>query len=61
MPIRCPARDPTEVFDWPEYVSDGAVFWPDILDIRADNPVWPLSRAAGDAARLVRKRAGARR
>ena len=37
-----PVRDPTEVFAWPQYQETGAVFWPDILDLRADNPIWAI-------------------
>ncbi len=35
-----PVRDPAEVFDWPEYSDRGAVFWPDIVELRENNPVW---------------------
>jgi len=35
-----PIVDPVSIFDWPEYERDGAVFWPDVVDIRAENPVW---------------------
>jgi hypothetical protein len=37
-----PVVDPAAVFDWPQYREAGAVFWPDIVDLRADNPVWDL-------------------
>ncbi len=37
-----PVRDPTEVFAWQQYQETGAVFWPDIIDLRADNPVWTI-------------------
>ena len=37
-----PLTDPAALFDWPEYASTGAVFWPDIMDLRAENPVWAL-------------------
>ncbi|WP_168201741.1 alpha-mannosyltransferase [Phreatobacter aquaticus] len=37
-----PVRDPAPLFDWPAYRETGAVFWPDIVDLRADNPVWAL-------------------
>ena len=37
-----PTRDPACVFDWPEYRATGAVFWPDIIDLSATNPVWSL-------------------
>ena len=35
-----PVRDPAECFDWQPYLDTGAVFWPDIVDIAVDNPVW---------------------
>lgn len=35
-----PVRDPAEVFDWPEYRETGAVFWPDMVELRETNPVW---------------------
>jgi hypothetical protein len=37
-----PAADPSAVFDWPQFRETGAVFWPDIVDLSADNPVWAL-------------------
>lgn len=37
-----PVSDPAACFDWPEYAEAGAVFWPDIVDLRSDNSVWPL-------------------
>lgn len=37
-----PVSDPAACFDWPEYAEAGAVFWPDIVDLRSDNGVWPL-------------------
>ncbi len=37
-----PVRDPEEIFNWPEYREFGAVFWPDVVDISNDNPVWKL-------------------
>ncbi|KQW78964.1 hypothetical protein ASC89_11685 [Devosia sp. Root413D1] len=37
-----PISDPAACFDWPEYVEAGAVFWPDIIDLRSDNAVWAL-------------------
>lgn len=39
-----PARDPTEVFAWPQYKEAGAVFWPDIIDLRDDNPIWTICK-----------------
>jgi len=35
-----PTIDPAALFDWPEYASTGAVFWPDVIRLRADNPIW---------------------
>jgi len=35
-----PIADPAPLFDWPEFRETGAVFWPDIFDLRADNPIW---------------------
>src|SRR5688572_10769411 len=35
-----PVADPARVFEWPEYRETGAVFWPDIVAVRADNPIW---------------------
>jgi hypothetical protein len=35
-----PIVDPCVAFDWPRYREVGAVFWPDILDLRAENPIW---------------------
>lgn len=37
-----PIADPEQVFDWPQYREAGAVFWPDVVDLRRDNPIWPL-------------------
>jgi hypothetical protein len=37
-----PVRDPAEVFEWPQYLEAGAVFWPDIVDLVPENPVWSL-------------------
>lgn len=37
-----PVRDPALVFEWPEYREHGAVFWPDVVDLRSNNPVWQM-------------------
>jgi hypothetical protein len=37
-----PVVNPAAVFDWPQFRETGAVFWPDIIDLSADNPVWDL-------------------
>lgn len=39
---QAPVRNPELVFTWPAYLETGAVFWPDIVDIRPDNPIWSL-------------------
>lgn len=35
-----PVVDPSFLFDSPEFVSTGAIFWPDVLDVSKDNPIW---------------------
>jgi hypothetical protein len=37
-----PAVDPAVAFNWPEYQKSGAVFWPDVVELREDNPIWDL-------------------
>ena len=37
-----PLRDPAELFDWPQFREAGAVFWPDVVDLREDCPIWEL-------------------
>ena len=37
-----PTKDPSFLFDSPQYRETGAVFWPDIVDLSADNPIWEL-------------------
>lgn len=37
-----PVSDPAACFEWPEYQATGAVFWPDIVDLRKENAVWSL-------------------
>lgn len=34
--------DPARLFDLPQYAATGTVFWPDIVNLRADNPVWDV-------------------
>ena len=38
-----PVRDPAAAFDFPEYRESGAVFWPDIHDLSAHNPIWAMT------------------
>lgn len=35
-----PVVDPSVIFAWPEYADTGAVFWPDIIELSATNPIW---------------------
>jgi hypothetical protein len=35
-----PLLDPVVLFDWPRFRETGAVFWPDIVELSEDNPVW---------------------
>ncbi|MCX7304201.1 MAG: hypothetical protein NTV73_07665 [Hyphomicrobiales bacterium] len=35
-----PTVDPAFLFDRPEFADTGAVFWPDMLDLSQDNPIW---------------------
>ncbi len=46
-----PLRDPALLFEWPEYKTTGALFWPDVVDIAADNPIWQMLGLPGDQVR----------
>jgi hypothetical protein len=35
-----PLVSPEQVFEWPEYHEHGALFWPDLVEISPENPVW---------------------
>ena len=35
-----PLTDPRAFFDWDFYRSGGLVMWPDIVDLKASNPIW---------------------
>lgn len=37
-----PVTDPAVVFDWPEMQNTGALFWPDLVELSDENPVWHL-------------------
>ena len=41
-----PVIDPVTLFDWPEYAATGALFWPDVVRLKADNPIWNLCGVA---------------
>jgi hypothetical protein len=44
-----PLVDPAAVFDWSLYRDSGLLLWPDLIDIKAENPVWAkLGLEAGD-------------
>jgi hypothetical protein len=43
-----PVRDPALVFEMPEYLQTGAVFWPDIIDLSPANPIWALTGLAAE-------------
>jgi hypothetical protein len=43
-----PVVDPSVAFDWPQFRDAGAVFWPDVLDIRADSPIWAMLGLPGE-------------
>jgi hypothetical protein len=38
-----PVRDPSFLFDRPEYRSTGTLFWPDIVRLSPDNQIWSTS------------------
>lgn len=37
-----PLIDPVRLFDLPQYAATGTVFWPDLVNLRADNPIWEV-------------------
>jgi hypothetical protein len=41
-----PVRDPTYLFDDPNYVAHGAVFWPDYGRLARDRAIWDLTGVA---------------
>lgn len=45
-----PIMDPTYLFNEPEYLSEGAVFWPDLADFRSTTPeAWEIFGLAADS------------
>lgn len=38
----CPLRDPSYLFDSPEFKNTGTVFWPDYWKTSRQNPIWKL-------------------
>lgn len=43
-----PVRDPAFLFDCTPYAETGAMFWPDRVRLRQDNPIWAVSGLAFD-------------
>ena len=38
-----PVREPSFLFQRPEFRETGALFWPDIVKLSSDNEIWPIS------------------
>ena len=38
--------DPARLFELPQYAATGALFWPDVVRLRADNPAWAVCGVA---------------
>lgn len=38
-----PVRNPEYLFDTPDYTAAGTLFWPDIVRLARDNPIWALA------------------
>lgn len=36
-----PLTDPAAIFDFDLYRESGLLFWPDVIDLREGNPIWP--------------------
>jgi hypothetical protein len=37
-----PLADPAVLFDWEPYIRSGLLLWPDVIDLRKDNPIWTI-------------------
>jgi hypothetical protein len=54
-----PVVDPQTAFVWREYCDTGLLLWPDLIDIRAENPIWtrlglkPAERMSVDSCILL--------
>jgi hypothetical protein len=54
-----PLVDPQAAFAWREYCDTGLLLWPDLIDIRAENPIWtqlglePAERISVDSCILL--------
>jgi hypothetical protein len=38
-----PLIDPARLFELPQYAAAAAIFWPDVVRLRADNPIWQIA------------------
>ena len=38
-----PLVNPDAVFDWDSYRRHGVLFWPDIVDLTKENPIWDMA------------------
>jgi hypothetical protein len=58
-----PLVDPQAAFEWSEYRDNGLLLWPDLVDIKATNPIWarlgldPKERASIDSGVLLADKA----
>ena len=43
-----PVIDPTFLFASKEFIETGALFWPDIVRLKANNPIWEISGLSSD-------------
>jgi hypothetical protein len=54
-----PLVDPHQAFDWDAYRETGLLLWPDIVDIKATNPIWnrlglkPIEQVSIDSGVMV--------
>lgn len=48
-----PVRDPSFLFERPEFRDTGALFWPDIVRLSPDNDIWAISGLSYRDARSV--------
>jgi hypothetical protein len=60
-----PLVDPEQAFGWEAYRNNGLLLWPDVVDIKATNPIWvrlgltPVERASIDSGVLLADKARA--
>lgn len=39
-----PVADPARLFDTPEYLETGAIFWPDLFRLSSESRIWEITR-----------------